>query len=385
MLIMTKPAMLIILLFVFVATNNVSAVTNSYNAHCPSGSTVRVHAPGVSVFSKYKTYKDLVCAACSVTDCKETRLFEGDKKKYDRHMIVRTSNLEKLTLKNHGTDEIEVSYKCPGGGGGGGGGGEAAHTVRCHTSSTMKACLTAQCDDCTSAENCEVYVGTKKVSSGKVAVSRGVYQVDTKTSKIEKVKESMAKIKKLATSDKVKGLASAVGAAVINNREKILRLAEVIGLCGERVKNVEQIIRMGDAFYTKDVNGGLAALVELTGRSLSQEEERLIEKDMEDGEIDYAKLLHFIKLEREDIATGKELQHDHEQSSGGAFWEDDDDWDNDDFWEDYWMYMIVGAAVVSLSSTLCCLSCLCLLVTLKCTRKAIKKGAVSPYALEVML
>lgn len=112
----------------------------------------------------------------------------------------------------------------------------------------------------------EVYVRTKKVSSGRVAPSRGTYQVGTKTSKTEKFKQSLEKIKKFVTADKAKWVASAIGATVINNKEKILKLAKVIGVPEDSMMNMDQIIKLGNSFYTRDFDRGLKALVELTGR-----------------------------------------------------------------------------------------------------------------------
>ena len=219
--------MKLILVLVYVTVYKVAAVTENYNAQCPNSSTVRVHAPGIGRMSRFKEYKDLVCLTCHIANCKETRLFDGFNKKNDGDRIMSTSNVQDLSLKDYGADEIEVSYKCPGG---------DVQKVPCYSSYTMKECLTAQCDECKSLKNCEVYAGTKKVSSGKVAVSRGTYQVDTKASKSEKLKRSMEKIKNLVTSGKAKGIASAVGAAVVSNKDKILALAKVIGV-SERTLN----------------------------------------------------------------------------------------------------------------------------------------------------
>ena len=75
-----------------------------------------------------------------------------------------------------------------------------------------------QCDQCKNSKNCEVYAGTKKVSSGRVATSRGTYQVGTKTSKTEKCKQSLEKIKKCALSDKAKGVAAELQSSTTKRR-----------------------------------------------------------------------------------------------------------------------------------------------------------------------
>lgn len=311
--------MKLVLVLIYVALCKVSAVTENYNAHCPSGSTVRVEVPDIGRMSKFEEYKELVCVACGVANCKESRLFEGNKKKNDGDRIMSTGNLEGLSLKNYESDEIEVSYECP---------GVDVQTVCCYTS------LVGRCDECKILTEYEVYAGTKKVSSGKVATSRGIYQVDIKASKLEKVKQSMEKIKKYVTSDKAKGFASVVGATVITNKDKILDVAKVIGLPEETANNMEQIIRLGNSFYTKDVDGGLRALAELTGRPLSKEEEQAIEKELEDGEIDYADLLTVVESESEDILRDKDLYQAAQDTIAML-------------WDNYGLYIIIGVAIMT--------------------------------------
>ncbi|KAJ7995076.1 hypothetical protein DPEC_G00256170 [Dallia pectoralis] len=105
----------------------------------------------------------------------------------------------------------------------------------------------------------------------------------------------MDNIAKVITSGKVTGLASAIGATVITNKDKILDLAKFIGVPEETLKNTEQLIRMGNSIYIRDMAGGLKTLVELTGWPLGKGDEYLIERDFEDGEIDYATLLALVK------------------------------------------------------------------------------------------
>lgn len=327
----------IIVIVVLIAAYKVLASTKTYNVHCLSGSTLRVEAPDINMISKYKDYKEVVCVACGVTNCKETRLFDNFKKKNDGDRIVNLGNLAGLSLKNYGSDEIEVSYKCPGG---------DVKKVLCYTSSTMKQCLTTQCDECKNSKNCEVYVGTKKVSSGRVSIARGTYQVDTKTSKTEKLKQSLEKIKTFVTSDKAKGVASAIGATVINNKDNILKLAKVIGVPEDSMKNMDQIIRLGNSFYTRDFDGGLKALVELTGRPLSKEEEEEIETHLEDGEINYTNLFRYLEAEKEDLVRCQDLHQDHPDKSVL-------------FWESYWLYIIICVAAVLIISATACMVCCC--------------------------
>lgn len=328
----------IILILVLHATYKVLAVTNNYNVHCLSGSALMVDAPEIGRFSKYEEFKALVCVACGVSNCKETRLFDNFRKKNDGDRIMRTSNLAGLSLKNYGSKEMEVSYKCPGG---------DVNKVLCHTSSTMKQCLITQCDECKNYKNCEVYAGTTKVSSGRVVTSRGTYQVDTKTSKTEMLKRSLEKIKMFATSDKAKGVASAIGATVINNKDKILKLAKVIGVPDDSMKNMDQIIRLGNSFYTRDFDGGLKALVQLTGRPLSEEEEQEIEKDLEDGEINYTNLLTYLEAEQEAVVRGQDLHQDDPDKSVL-------------FWETYGTYINIFVIAVLVIGSASCVICCCL-------------------------
>lgn len=86
-------------------------------------------------------------------------------------------------------------------------------------------------------------------------------------------------------------------------------------------------------------------LVELTGRPLSQEEEQAISQELEDGEIDYTKLLSFIKSESEDVTRGRDLYQDQQYNSST-------------FWNAYGLYIItIGVAIVLLVSLLSCVIC----------------------------
>lgn len=328
--------MKLIVLLACISACEVSAESKTYNAQCPTGTTVTVNAPAIGLTSKYKDYKDLVCTACLVTDCKGTRLFKGYSKKNDGDRVKTTGNLDNLNLKNYGSDEIDVSYRCPGG---------DVRKVQCYTSQIMKDCLISHCDQCKES-SCEVYAGTTKVSSGKVAISRGVYQVDTKVSKIGKMKQSLEEIKKFVTSDKTKGVASAIGAAVINNRDTMLKLAKVIGVPEKNMNNMEQIIRVGNSFYTKDFDGGVKALVELTGRPLSEEEEREIEKDLGDGEIDYSKLLSVMKAESDHVMSDKDLFRDDQEVFAAIS-------------DKYGLYIVISviAAVLVIACSWCVICC----------------------------
>ncbi|KAF0022164.1 hypothetical protein F2P81_025580 [Scophthalmus maximus] len=192
--------------------------------------------------SKYKDYKQLVCQTCGVKRCMDTRLFKGYSKK-DDHGRVIFGNLNRLALKTYGSEDKEVSYKCPS--------GENVRTAQCQTCQTLKDCLMTLCKECRSS-NCEVYAGSTKVSSGKATVARGVYKIDTKASTVNKLKKALEAVKRVATSKRGKGLASAVGDAVINNRETISKLAKVIGLPEDKVATVDQILKVGNGFYMKD-------------------------------------------------------------------------------------------------------------------------------------
>lgn len=167
--------------------------------------------------------------------------------------------LHNLELKNYGSNKINVSYKCPGG---------DAQKVSCYGSYTMKECLVPQCAECNTQTTCEVYVGNKKVSSGKVALSQGVYQIDTKT---PKRKWSMERIERLATSNRAKGAASAIGATA-----NILDLFKILSIREESLKTEQMILG-------SDADGAIPFLVKLTSQPLSQKEKRAANRDFADG------------------------------------------------------------------------------------------------------
>ncbi|KAK2813572.1 hypothetical protein Q5P01_000729 [Channa striata] len=264
------------------------ASTKTYSAKCLNGKAVTVDGSAIRPVSTYKDYKRLVCQACGVQRCDDTRLFRGYSKKDERGRIL-TSSLEGLALQSYGSDEKAVSHKMPG--------KENAQTAQCQTSQTLKDCLVALCEQCRSSK-CEVYAGSAKVSSGKVTMAKGVYGIDTKASTVEKLKKGLDAVKKVATSGKTKGIASAIGAAVMSNKDTITKLAKSVGVPDNKIATVDQILKVANNFYAKDVNGGLIALAELTGHPLSEEEEQTIERGMEtDEEVDYSSILALLKEE----------------------------------------------------------------------------------------
>lgn len=133
---------------------------------------------------------------------------------------------------------------------------------------------------------------------------------------------------------------------MINNKDNILKLAKVIGVPEDSMKNMDQIIRLGNSFYTRDFDGGLKALVELTGRPLSKEEEEVIETHLEDGEINYTNLFRYLEAEKEDLVRCQDLHQDHPDKSFL-------------FWESYWLYIIICVAVVLIISATACVVCCC--------------------------
>lgn len=312
--------------------------TKTYSAKCLNGKAVTVDGSAVRPVSTYKDYKRLVCQACGVQRCDDTRLFRGYSKKDDRGRIL-TSSLEGLALQSYGSDEKAVSYKCPG--------KENAQTAQCQTSQTLKDCLVALCEQCRSS-NCEVYAGSAKVSSGKVTMAKGVYGIDTKASAVEKLKKGLDAVKKVATSGKTKGIASAIGAAVMSNKDTITKLAKSVGVPDNKIATVDQILKVANNFYAKDVNGGLIALAELTGHPLSEEEEQTIERGMEtDEEVDYSSILALLKEESDRVASGRDLYQDSKDS----------------FWGRHGFYVAISAVALTLiAGCSCCVLCyrLCL-------------------------
>lgn len=160
---------------------------------------------------------------------------------------------------------------------------------------------------------------------------------------MNKLKKALEAVKRVATSERGKGLASAVGAAVINNRETISKLAKVIGVPEDKVATVDQILKVGNGFYMNDVDGGLKALAELTGHPLSEGEERAIERDMRsDEEVDYGKILALLKRKSDAVADGIDLHRDNQDS----------------FWARYGLYVALSAvALVLVGSCACCVLC----------------------------
>ncbi|KAL7371249.1 hypothetical protein ABVT39_022798 [Epinephelus coioides] len=211
----------------------------------------------------------------------------------------------------------------------------------------MKACLIDQCGKCkTPGIICEVYAGPNTVSTSKVSVASGIYQITTKTLKLEKIRQSLDKVRKFATSDSAKGSAAAIGAAVINDKDVILTK---VRLPGGATTNIAQIIQLGNDIYAKDLNGGIKTLVQLLCRPLSQEEENDIGDAMTDGKIDYSKLLSAIKDQSDDIAMGKDL---HQRDVA--------------IWDTYGLYIVVGSVTVIICT--CCVCCLYMYVRMKDNR-----------------
>ncbi|AWO95950.1 Hypothetical protein SMAX5B_002825, partial [Scophthalmus maximus] len=254
----------------------------TYSTQCLDGKTITVDGSSIGPTSKYKDYKQLVCQACGVKRCTDTTLFKGYSKK-DDHGRVIFGNLNRLALKSYGSEDKEISYKCPSG----------------ENVQTLKDCL-----------------------------------IDTKASTVNKLKKALEAVKRVATSERGKGLASAVGAAVINNRETISKLAKVIGVPEDKVATVDQILKVGNGFYMNDVDGGLKALAELTGHPLSEGEERAIERDMRsDEEVDYGKILALLKRKSDAVADGIDLHRDNQDS----------------FWARYGLYVALSAVALVLS------------------------------------
>lgn len=299
-----------------------SSTKKSYSATCLSGKTVTVDASSVGRTSTYKTYKQLVCKAYAVQRCDDTRLFKGYSKKDDNSRILTTS-LEGLTLKSYGSTEAKVSYRCPQ--------TETLQTAQCQTAQTLKECLVKLCQECSST-NCEVYAGSTKVSSGKVAVAKGVYRIDTKASTAEKLKKKLEAVKRIATSDKAKGAAKAIGAAVVSNKEP-----------EEKLATIQQIIKVGNSLCAKDLNGGLTALAELTGHPLTEEEEKTIDNDMsEDKEVEYSGVFAALKEEAARVKSGRDLYQDGKDSFLAA----------------YGLYIAISVVViVAIASCVCCVLC----------------------------
>lgn len=318
-----------------------SSTKKSYSATCLNGETVTVDASSVGRTSTYKTYKRLVCKACAVQRCDDTRLFKGYSKKDDNSRILTTS-LEGLTLKSYGSTEAKVSYRCPN--------TETLGSAQCQTAQTLKECLVKLCQECSST-NCEVYAGSTKVSSGKVAVAKGVYRIDTKASTAEKLKKKLEAVKRIVTSDKAKGAAKAIGAAVVSNKDVIVKFAKSVGVPEEKLATIQQIIKVGNSLYAKDLHGGLTALAELTGHPLTEEDEKTIDNDMsEDEEVEYSGVFAALKEEAARVESGRDLYQDGKDS----------------FLATYGLYIAIAVvAIVAIASCVCCVLC--------CRRMCLKK------------
>ena len=92
----------------------------------------------------------------------------------------------------------------------------------------------------------------------------------------------------------------------------------------------------------------------MTGRPLSQEEERAISQELEDGEIDYIKLLSVIESESEDVTKARALYQDQQQCDEHEDIGSDNNDINSTFWDAYGSYTMIGIAVVLLVSLLSC-------------------------------
>ncbi|KAK2825799.1 hypothetical protein Q5P01_020013 [Channa striata] len=166
----------------------------------------------------------------------------------------------------------------------------------------------------------------------------------------EKLKKGLDAVKKVATSGKTKGIASAIGAAVISNKDTITTLAKSVGVPDKKIATVDQILKAANNFYAKDMNGGLMALAELTGHPLSKEKEQTIERGMEkDKEVDYSSILALLKEESGRVASGRDLYQDSKDS----------------FWARHGFYVAISAVALTLIAGCSC----CVLCYLLCLRK----------------
>ncbi|KAK2813240.1 hypothetical protein Q5P01_000869 [Channa striata] len=233
--------------------------TKTYSAKCLNGKAVTVDGSAVRPVSTYKDYKRLVCQACGVQRCDDTRLFRGYSKKDDRGRIL-TSSLEGLALQTYGSDEKAL-----------GEGGDGAAP-----------------------------------------------RIDTKASAVEKLKKGLDAVKKVATSGKTKGIASAIGAAVMSNKDTITKLAKSVGVPDNKIATVDQILKVANNFYAKDVNGGLIALAELTGHPLSEEEEQTIEREWRQAGGRLLQYTLLLKEESDRAASGRDLYQDSKDSFWGT-------------------------------------------------------------------
>ena len=80
----------------------------------------------------------------------------------------------------------------------------------------------------------------------------------------------------------------------------------------------------------------------MTGRPLSQEEERAISQELEDGEIDYIKLLSVIESESEDVTKGRALYQDQQQCDEHEDIGSDNNDINSTLWDAYGSYTMIG-------------------------------------------
>ncbi|KAK2814530.1 hypothetical protein Q5P01_000329 [Channa striata] len=84
-----------------------------------------------------------------------------------------------------------------------------------------------------------------------------------KASAVEKLKKGLMPWKKVATSARPKGLRALIERAVMSNKDTITKLAKSAGAFDNKIATADQILKVANNFYAKDVNGGLIALAEL--------------------------------------------------------------------------------------------------------------------------
>ncbi|KAK2814641.1 hypothetical protein Q5P01_001021 [Channa striata] len=182
----------------------------TYSAKCLSGKAVTVGGSAVRPVSTYKDYWRLVCQACGVQRCDDTRLFRG----YSKRMTRQNPHLEPggLALQSYGSDE--------------------------------KAILEMRGR------------GSAKVSSGRWRWRR--LGSTTKASAVEKLKKGLDAVKKVAAGQDQRDC-GAIGAAVMSNKDTITKLAKSVGVPDNKIATVDQILKVANNFYAKGVSGGLIA------------------------------------------------------------------------------------------------------------------------------
>ncbi|KAK2813044.1 hypothetical protein Q5P01_000909 [Channa striata] len=135
--------------------------------------------------------------------------------------------------------------------------------------------------------------------------------------------------------------------AVMSNKDTITKLAKSVGVPDNKIATVDQILKVANNFYAKDVSGGLIALAELTGHPLSEEEEQTIEREWRQARRSTTPVYSLFSKRKRPRRGGRDLYQDSKDS----------------FWGRHGFYVAISAVALTLiAGCSCCVLCyrLCL-------------------------